>query len=240
MAAPAAFLDRLGPQEKDCYVRLFRAAGGDLQGHLPLPSAAAAHLLRRSRLPQDALRRIWELAAPGGGGGLDLAGFCAACRLVAHAQQRPGAPLDEGALSAAPGGPPWFEEEDGRGSLPAGRAAEASATSAVSDFDFEAAAFGVDGSLSHASPTGPPQAPLSPWPSPEATDASAAFSPPASWVRSLAGELGRGSPGRDSPSKDPPGPLSVAELARVLGREADAEGAQAITYIYIYIYIYIS
>lgn len=172
-SVPLQRLQSLASSERSLYAQLYASVGGDpsSQGQ-PAPSGATVDLLRRSRLPQDALRSIWQIAARDGQPGLDFEAFCVACRLCAHAQRHgvdavlgePGSA--ESAAAEAPQSPPWFEGAPGSDNSVAssstgcrGGAGSSAAAQPAAGFDFEAMAFGVDGAAA-GQPSGPP-APLS-------------------------------------------------------------------------------
>mmetsp|Transcript_115728 Transcript_115728/g.300061 ORF Transcript_115728/g.300061 Transcript_115728/m.300061 type:complete len:651 (+) Transcript_115728:152-2104(+) len=160
-------LHGLSSAERALYARLWAAAGGSPAGAgAPLQGSAVAEVLQRSGLPKDALRHIWELAS-GRSSTLDFEGFCAACRLCAHAQQMGSSALVPAAISEVPGVPPWFDGLGNGGSGCSGGGGGGGgncggggdgglATVSTADFDFEASAFGVDGMSTTARPSGPP------------------------------------------------------------------------------------
>lgn len=151
---PLRRLKTLSHAERALYWQLFRSTGGDGAGS-PVSGSSVAGLLQRSGLPQDVLRRIWKLADHTSLGSLDFEGFCVACRLCAHAQlQAPGTPLSEATVAEVPVVPPVF-----KGSAPPPEDGVGRSGDVVADpgFDFEATAFGVDGSAQ-----GPPSRPPDP------------------------------------------------------------------------------
>ncbi|CAJ1361265.1 unnamed protein product [Effrenium voratum] len=89
-------------EELGCYRRLF--ASGE---HGALDSEAV-RLLQRSGLSHETLRDLWATADPEKSGQLDWRRFCAAMRLVAHAQQ---GHLEPGLLWRPPASLPRFQSE---------------------------------------------------------------------------------------------------------------------------------
>jgi len=98
-------LDSYPPQEKEHYSQLWQRVDSNNTGWID--GDTAANFLSTSGLPQATLMKIWEIVAPNGQGGLQAAGFFAACRLVAHAQS--GTPPDYGVEQRAPNMLPHFE-----------------------------------------------------------------------------------------------------------------------------------
>uniref|UniRef100_A0A7S4WDN0 Calmodulin n=1 Tax=Alexandrium monilatum TaxID=311494 RepID=A0A7S4WDN0_9DINO len=75
---------QLAPQELEYYQQLLSFA--DPSGRGVMEGGECARFLYGSGVPQDVLRRVWEIADRHGQGFLNTEGFFVALRLVAHAQ----------------------------------------------------------------------------------------------------------------------------------------------------------
>jgi hypothetical protein len=74
------------------------------------PAEAATELFTRTKIPEDTLAEIWEMAEPNGLEFLTWGAYCKAMRLVAHCQVQPGLTLSPELLKmASPPGYPKFE-----------------------------------------------------------------------------------------------------------------------------------
>lgn len=170
MQQVSAELRSMGPSERDHYHQLFESIGFGLNGR-----EVTADFLRRSGLPQETLQFIWGQTAKNNGTFLDFDGFCAACRLVAHAQQRGPHSISPALVAETPAGPPWFDDKPaGAGHRPPPEKIKPLTSQApprnrqrggnvmtnippgpATDFDFEDTAFGFDGGMGR--PSGPPE-----------------------------------------------------------------------------------
>jgi hypothetical protein len=101
----AASTSDLTLQEKVYYESIFRGFALDPQDLVN--GKDAAMFLAKSGLPRDTLHVIWSLADRDQRGSLDIKGFGAACRLIAHAQS--GSTPNSSLISQAPPGLPMFD-----------------------------------------------------------------------------------------------------------------------------------
>lgn len=140
-------LDRLralAPDELSHYQSLFRAAGGT-DPRSRIQGDRIALFLNGSGLPKDVLRRLWQVADAGAQGSLDLEGFCVLCRLCGHAQAAHGVDLDKASQLPVSEPPRALLHIEGFQDAPMGQPPLPPPMSS-DGFDFEASAFGADGS----------------------------------------------------------------------------------------------
>lgn len=138
--APEVSQERLrncSPEECQVYWKWFRK----LRGKRDVDRGKVKKFLQRSELRPEILEEILRIAVDSVDQGLavDFEAFCAACRLVAHAQYL--GYSDPALLAEVPANAPWFaEKEKEKEKTPEAEVARVPAE----DFDFEAVALGVE------------------------------------------------------------------------------------------------